>query len=124
MNIRNLHEQEIEIIENDLVMGMRFLGAYKLNNDDYIYHAPETGMNYLITDDEVKQLGRVVWAIAKQHYICPKKSLSPKEIKVYADPDGDDCLCDYGYAYSIWCSRTGAQETDRDIPDLVFISDT
>lgn len=121
--IRNLHGQEIETVENDLMMGARYLGAMPFNGG-YIYHAPETRLNYLITIDELKQLGRVVWAIAKQHYICPRESLSKEECMVYSDPDGDDCLCDYGYAYSKWCNRTYAKETDEEMPDLIFLSDT
>ena len=122
--LRNLHGQEVNTIENDLMMGERFLGAHRLNNGQYIYYAPETGYNYLVSDTAVIELGRVVWAIAKQSYICPRESLNKEEVKAYSDPDDDNCLCGYDYAYSIWCDRTHAKQTDKEIPELVFLSDT
>lgn len=110
--IRNLHEVEITTTGNDIEMGRRYLGATQLDYGDYIYPAPETGLNYIVETGELEALGRIIYAITEK----TAKYLEDGEAKEYADPDGEGGLCDCGYAYSVWCNRYGT-ETDLEIPE-------
>jgi hypothetical protein len=107
--IRNLHEAEISISPNPKVMGMAYLGATRDDEGTVRYHAPETGLDYEGSIEDVKELGRIVYAIASGD----TEDLTDSDRKVYAG-DSSHGLCDIGYAYSLWCGRTGWQEVDED----------
>lgn len=110
--IRNLHEVEITTTGLDIEMGRRYLDAKQLDNETYIYRAPETARNYLITNADMDDLGRIIYAIAEK----TTEYLESGEEKTYTNPDGEGGLCECGYAYSLWCTRHGA-ETDQEIPE-------
>jgi hypothetical protein len=109
--IRNLRESEIEITGNDREMGRRYLDAERSEYPFvvYVYRAPETRKSYVVDLDDLEELGRIVYAIARG----TTEYLSDGESEKYANPDRYDCLCDYGYAYSIWCSSTRCEESAR-----------
>jgi hypothetical protein len=109
--IRNLHGREIRVSANDLLTGQRYLDAKRSEHPFIacVYRAPETGKTYVVDPRSVEALGRIVYAIVNQ----TTEYLEDDEAKTYADPDGEDLLCDTGRAYSVWCTRYHATEGTR-----------
>jgi hypothetical protein len=109
--IRNLHGVLISVSGDDRRTGHVFIGAQRSEHPfvAYVYRAPETGKTYVVDPRAVEALGRIVYAIANQ----TTEYLEGDEAKTYADPDGEDLLCDLGRAYSIWCTKYHAVEGTR-----------
>jgi len=112
--IRNLQGNPIQIIGETYEMGRRYLDAQYSEHPfpAYVYHAPETGKTYIVEPSAIAELGRIVYAIAHR----TTEYLENNEACKYAGPDGGYGLCNYGYAYSIWCSSNSSNEGTR--PDV------
>jgi len=109
--IRNLHGREIRVSANDLLTGQRYLEAERSKRPfiAYVYRAPETGKTYIAHTESVGALGRIIYAIAHKTTVY----LEGDEAERYADPEGEELLCDFGRAYSLWCAEYYALEGTR-----------